>query len=66
MLVFSRNKLISHWIKIVGRVPEICWADEIDGKPVRKFDNGLYGCAGMTASILPEWVAEVDNKYLGG
>ena len=67
MLIFSKNKYISYCIKEKRPIRISGWVDEFNNKPVRKLKNGYYQqIGGCRFDAEPEWVAEVDDKYLGG
>lgn len=67
MLVFSKNKYISCYIKEKSPIPMFSWVDDFNNKPVRKLPDGSYKqIGGYSYTADPEWVAEVDDKYLGG
>ena len=68
MLIFSKNKYISTCIKEKEKfMQDEFWVDDFDGKEVEQISVGRYKQVGGRGWIArPEWVAEVDDKYLGG
>lgn len=64
MLVFSKNKYISACIKEDGQVYMSSWVDEFEGKPVEKSGDDYQEIGGNYYMASPQWVAEVDDKYL--
>ena len=68
MLVFSKNKYISACLKDTGSVPpNDFWVNDFDGKEVKSIGDSNYMQVGGNSYLAEvEWVAEVDDRYLGG